>query len=106
MHVKSPGHHRGHMGSQDFAFLIQALDRIDFFNLHEQYLFKKDGCSEWWTDNPSVSVVVTRGGTEKKVSYYFGCKGLSIGKRLAWLAETIDDVANSAQWVGYGELEK
>jgi Domain of unknown function (DUF6438) len=100
MHVKNPGHHTGHISSQDFAFMVEAIERIDFFDLRSAYVFEKDGCPQHWTDNPTVDIVVTRDGKAKRVTYYFGCRGLSIGKRISWLASTIDEVAHSAQWVG------
>jgi hypothetical protein len=74
---------------------------VGFVTLHERYRLEQDGCPRYWTDNPSVDIGVTSGGGQKKhVSYYYGCKGLAIFQRIIWLSETIDDVANSTQWVG------
>ena len=102
-HVKVPGHQTARIAPNDFGFLVQAIERVDFFNLHDQYMFKPDGCAEWWTDNPTVDIVVTRAGKKKHVSYYYGCRGLSVAKQIGWLSDTIDHVSNSGQWIGSGD---
>jgi Domain of unknown function (DUF6438) len=99
-HVKVKGHRTAQISVDEFNFLVASIGRVGFFGLHDRYRFEKDGCPSWWTDNPSVEIVVTRAGQRKHVSYYYGCKGLEIFQRIIWLSETIDDVANSVQWVG------
>ena len=98
--VKIKGHHTSHVPPDEFAFLVAAIGRVDFFSLHDQYMFAKDGCPRFWTDSPTVDFVITRGGQKKHASYYYGCRGLPIFQRIIWLSDTIDDVASSAQWVG------
>ena len=99
-HVKVKGQQTAQVSADEFNFLVASIGRIGFFALHDRYRFEKDGCPEVWTDNPSVDITVTRAGQKKHVSYYYGCKGLGIFQRIIWLSETIDDVANSVQWVG------
>jgi hypothetical protein len=99
-HVKIKGHRIAHISAEDFNFLVTSIARVGFFALNEQYRFAKDGCPSVWTDHPSVDIIVTRAGQKKHVSYYYGCKGLEIYQRIIWLSETIDDVSNSAQWIG------
>jgi hypothetical protein len=99
-HVKVKGQRKAQISTDEFNFLVTSIRRIGFFALHDRYRFEKDGCPKVWTDNPSVRITVTGAGQRKQVSYYYGCKGLEIFQRIIWLSETIDDVANSAQWVG------
>jgi hypothetical protein len=99
-HVAALGRKSAHIDASEFQFLVTAIERMDFFSLHEKYRFKPDGCPEWSTDNPTVDIVVTRGSQKKHVSYYYGCRGMPIAKRIIWLSDTIDDVAGTAAWVG------
>jgi hypothetical protein len=99
-HVKAKGQRTAQIPVDEFKFLVASIGRIGFFALHDRYRSAKDGCPKVWTDNPSADIAVTRAGQTKRVSYYYGCRGLDIFQRIIWLSETIDDVANSAQWVG------
>jgi Domain of unknown function (DUF6438) len=99
-HVKVKGHRKAQISTDEFNFLAASIRRIGFFALQDRYRFEKDGCPKVWTDHPTVNLAITRNGQRKQVSYYYGCKGLEIFQRIIWLSETIDDVSNSAQWVG------
>jgi Domain of unknown function (DUF6438) len=99
-HVKTKGHRTAHISADDFNFLVTSIGRVGFFALNDRYRFETDGCPSVRTDNPTVDIVVTQAEQKKRVSYYYGCRGLGIYQRIIWLSETIDDVANSAQWVG------
>jgi Domain of unknown function (DUF6438) len=99
-HVKIKGHHTTHISTDEFNFLVASIGRIGFFTLNERYRYQTDGCPSVRTDSPSVDIVVTRAEQKRHVSYYYGCTGLGVYQRIIWLSETIDDVANAAQWVG------
>ena len=103
-HVKVAGRQTSRVAPRDFAFLVEAIKRVDFFNLHEQYRFEPDGCTQWRTDNPTVDIVVTDAGTKKHVSYYYGCGGISVADEIRWLSDTIDEVAGSKRWVGFPDV--
>jgi Domain of unknown function (DUF6438) len=102
-HVKLKGRHVAHIAPAEFGVLLQAIERFDFFSLNEQYRYEPDGCTEWWTDNPTVDIVVTRSGSKKRVSYYYGCRGIPAAERIDALSKEIDKVANSTRWIGHGD---
>jgi hypothetical protein len=39
------------------------------------------------------------GASTKRVTYDMGCSGLPLGCRLRWLADTVDELAQTHQWV-------
>jgi hypothetical protein len=99
-HVKVKGHHTANISAGEYAFLVTSIERVGFFSLHHRYRFALDGCRSVRTDYPSIDIVVSRAGQKQHVEYYYGCKGLPVLQRILWLADTIDDVAGSARWVG------
>jgi len=84
----------------DLQLLSIALKRISFDGLASSYATSEDGCKEVWTDNPSLTIELRHKNSKKIVNYYLGCRGLPILGRLAWLADTIDEVAQTSQWIG------
>lgn len=103
-HVAKRGGSEWKISRQDFDFLMESLEHIGFFRLKETYRFEPDGCKQWWTDSPTVDIVVTRGEIKKQVSYYYGCKGIPEAAQLDWLSRTIDVVAKTYDVVGEGEF--
>jgi Domain of unknown function (DUF6438) len=101
-HVKVEGRRTAQISADEFDFLVTSIKRIGFFELKDRYKSQEDGCLKVWTDNPSIDIAVTRAGQKKHVEYYYGCRGLEIFQRIIWLSSTIDDVANSVQWLGPG----
>jgi len=88
------------VSNSDLDFLREAIKRMHVSDLRSTYEKDSDGCKEVWTDLPSIIVTIKAGTSERKVSYNTGCKGLLVLARIAWLADTIDEVAGSSQWVG------
>jgi hypothetical protein len=88
------------VSNSDLDFLRAAIKRMQFSDLRSTYEKASDGCKEVWTDLPSIIVTIKAGTSEKKVSYNTGCRGLLVLARIAWLADTIDEVTGSSQWVG------
>jgi hypothetical protein len=84
----------------DFVALAERVGAIHFFDLKDRYRFEQDGCTSWVTDQPTATIVVTANGKDKVVSYYYGCRGLPIGPQLKALAQTIDKVTGTSQWIG------
>jgi hypothetical protein len=78
-----------------------AVERANFFDLESSYRYKTDGCKEWWTDNPTVDIVVTRAGVTKHVEYYYGCRGIKVAEDIDALSKVIDKAAKTAQWIGH-----
>jgi len=88
------------VSSSDIDFLREAIKRIHFSELRSTYENSNDGCKEVWTDMSTITIQTISGSSRKKVIYYVGCRGLSVLGRIAWLADTIDEVAGTARWVG------
>jgi hypothetical protein len=99
-HVNVKGHRTANISAQEYGFLTSSIERVGFFALQNRYRTPEDGCRNFEFDHPAVDITVTRGGQRKHVEYYYGCRGPAIIQRIIWLADTIDDVASSFQWVG------
>jgi hypothetical protein len=99
-HVKAKGDHKGRISQKDFHFLAEAVSRVQLLTFRQSYVSKADGCTELWTDSPSILVTVQLTDQTKSVVYYTGCRGPSELRHLSWLAETVDEVTQSLNWVG------
>jgi hypothetical protein len=73
---------------------------MNFASLLEHYRSEKDGCTSIATDNPSVEIVVARGEIKNSVFYYYGCSGVPVAAQIISLANTIDEVTRTKQWIG------
>ena len=101
--VVSAGEHLGSTPAADLVRLDQAIADIGFFSLREQYQSGEDGCTTWTTDNATVSILVSTGSRQHRVTYYYGCE-IDSGPSIARLSQTIDEVAHARRWVGHGAL--
>jgi len=97
--VRARGTHEAKLTHRDFLFLAAAVRQLDFVSLRERYSLPEDGCKELWTDQPMLRIAVTSGSGTKSVAYYTGCKGPSVPSRLGWLADTIDELTATSQWI-------
>jgi len=76
--------------------LVAALENAEFFSLEDDY-------SAPATDLPSTITTVTLGGQSKTINHYGVCGYSDIDtapKELCDLENKIDEITNSAQWVG------
>lgn len=99
--VAFSGLQSGSTSKSQLAVLDRELGAIDFFSLRHSYGLESDGCTELWTDNPSVEIEVFSGDRRYKVEYYYGCT-IEIGTRLDALSRTIDRVTHARNWVAGG----
>ncbi len=99
-HVKARGERVGEITQKDFSQLADAAAQVKFLSFSDHYVSKADGCTEVWTDHPSVKITLRFTSGEKSVEHYMGCKGLAEASRVDWLAKTIDELAQTSQWVG------
>jgi hypothetical protein len=99
-HVRHKGKASSAIPAADWQFLIASLQRTNFFSLKDRYSTKDDGCTTVSTDHPALGITVTRGREQKQVWYYLGCGGPPESFAIAWLADTIDLVVKTRQWVG------
>ena len=98
--VEQKGAHTSMIAPENFAKLAAQVKAIGFFSMREQYFNTQDGCITTVTDHPSATVVVASSTGDKQVLYYYGCRGLALGPQLKELADLIDQVAGTKQWVG------
>jgi hypothetical protein len=101
--VLDKGIHTDSISRTSVEALAQAIDSIRFDELRESYRYEPDGCKEWWSDNPSVDIVVTRAEGKKHVGYYYGCRGIDVAARIDGLARKIDELSGTARWVGQSQ---
>ena len=95
-HVREKGIRTGKISAGDFDKLVKKIDEINFFSLNDRYDGKNpDGSGVTVTDLPTRTIGVTRDSRTKTVENYFrGPKGLKE------LEDLIDELTNSAEWVG------
>jgi hypothetical protein len=99
-HVKAVGDSTQHIPVARVAELAKAIDDLGYWTWKNQYLSEEDGCAAVATDHPGVDIEVRRGGVTKRVSYYYGCKGLPVADQIDRLSKTIDDIAGTAALIG------
>lgn len=105
--VKYSGHHFvGVVGDRDgkvdaasFEKLRAELAKLDYFALKNDYYNETHGCAETPTDMPSANFTAKTATGSKDVSYYYGCHIKGLSEQLQRLSDTVDEVANSKQWV-------
>ncbi|MFC5546981.1 DUF6438 domain-containing protein [Massilia aerilata] len=93
--VKAKGVREVRLSPGDVALMSAVLERSGFASWKASYLSAEDGCTTMYTDNPSVTISVTKGGKTKTVMLYQGCSGPAVPtEAVDWLANTIDFLAN------------
>jgi hypothetical protein len=97
--VKKVGTARSAISEEQIRELLAGFEKINYFELNDQYVKPEDGCKQWLTDNPSAITSITRNGKSKLVTHYYGCRGLEVLKELEKLEQAIDDAVNSSQWI-------
>lgn len=100
--VEKTGKQHSKVSPSKFQQLAALVVQIGFFKLQDGYRYKQDGCSEWWSDSPTVDIIVTRDSMRKHVSYYYGCKGPSVANQIIALSEAIDKATGTSAWIGNG----
>jgi hypothetical protein len=99
-YVKVKGKKTARIKAADFTALEAKFQKIDFLSLRNTYIEKEDGCTEVWTDSPSMHITAKYSNVQRKVRYYMGCIGLPILEDIAHLARAIDDTAGTSKWIG------
>jgi uncharacterized protein DUF6438 len=97
--VKKVGSARSAISDEQIRELLVAFEKINYFELSDQYAKPEDGCKQWLTDHPSAITSITRNGKSKSVTHYYGCRGVDVLKELEKLEQAIDEAVNSAQWI-------
>jgi hypothetical protein len=97
-YVNVTGERIAHISPPKVRELIAAFDNADYFNL-------RDGYDEMrFTDLSSVRTSMSINGMYKSVYDYYGTVKVPELEKLRYLEKLIDNVTNSAQWVGNNSL--
>jgi hypothetical protein len=97
--VGTKGEKESVVPAADVRLLSAALQHVDFFRLRDAYASERDGCS-MVTDQPSMTFILVKGGTVKRVHLNWGCMGNGIPRSgLAWLSNTVDEIAKTGPLV-------
>jgi Domain of unknown function (DUF6438) len=80
--------------------LEQAIAKVKFFSLQNEYIGEKDGCKEVITHAPATIITISSDRQTKSIYHYVGCRRHLDLEQLTRFENTIDTVVNSAQWVG------
>lgn len=97
--VKKVGTSRFVIPEAQVRELVDAFEKINYFDLKDQYVKPEDGCRQRETDNPSAVTSLMLRGKSKSVTHYHGCIGPEVLRQLEKLEQAIDNAANSAQWI-------
>lgn len=97
--VKHPGTHTSQITKSQLEDLVRQFEKIDYFNLDENYTDDPRNCPEQWTDNPSAISSLNWNGKKNAVRHYYGCRGSKIAEQLMDLETKIDEVVNTNQWI-------
>jgi hypothetical protein len=98
-YVEVTGAQTGSITQEQLQQLADAFNAADYFNLKDSYAAQV-------TDLPTQVTSFTWAGQTKTISNYGGCLDDSDDKApqaLCDLPDLIDQITNSAQWVGSGE---
>jgi hypothetical protein len=99
MIVKSVGTFTSYIDPEEVRRLVEEFKKVDYFSLQDKYTGRKDGCLEWWTDNPSAITSIKVDGKEKSITHYYGCRGIKILDALTELEAEIDKAAQTERWI-------
>ena len=97
--VEVKGAQQSKAEAAQFQRITNQLAALDFFNLKSSYYSEQDGCEATPTDMPSVVFTAKTGSEKKEVGYYYGCHIKGLTDNLRKLADLVDEVGQSQQWV-------
>ncbi len=99
--VKELGKRKTVIKKKQLLELQEMFTKSDYFNLHNQYINKKDGCDDYISDMDSATITIVMARRKKTIRHYLGCGAVS--NKLYKLEEKIDSLVNAIQWVGRPE---
>ena len=97
-YVNVTGERTTQISPQKVKELITAFDNADYFNLRDKYDEIR------FTDLSTVETSISINGIYKSVYDYYGTVEVPELNKLRNLEKMIDNVTNSAQWVGNNYL--
>ncbi|MFL5515418.1 MAG: DUF6438 domain-containing protein [Gemmatimonadales bacterium] len=97
-HVSHPGSAAGRIPKARLDSLLAELEAAGYFDFEEQYAPGSPACGNVATDLPTVITSVSLHGRTKRIEHYRGCADAP--QALSRLEERIDEVLNTAPWIG------
>lgn len=101
--VKEMGVFKISISQKKVRQLIEAFEKANYFSLKDEYITKKDGCSDVLTDMPFVTTSIITDGKSKSIKHYYGCEGnhgrLIYPKGLTELENKIDKIVGTKRWI-------
>jgi uncharacterized protein DUF6438 len=97
--VKTVGKAEGTISKSALEDLIREFEKIDYFNLDENYGEGNKKCRELWTDNPTATTSLNWKDQKKTVHHYYGCRGSAILDQLTDLENKIDKTVHTERWI-------
>ena len=98
--VSHPGLSLSRIPQSRVDSLIAELDAAGYFEFDERYVPGSPACGNAATDLPTVTTSVTVRGRTRRIQHYRGCSAAP--QTLSRLEDRIDEVLNTAQWIGHG----
>ncbi len=97
------GKAEGKITQEQLKKIIAEFEKINFFGFRDNYKITDAGCGS--TDMPSEIIFIKINGKSKKIYHYFGCEGDIVKevRLLTFLGKKIDEITNSARWIGEGK---
>lgn len=99
--VRDSGRRTSKISADQYAKLADAF--AGFAKFRRAYEYGAKGCSTYWTDHPVQTLSTHTRNEDRTVVLNFGCSGPDIDQEIAELTrlgKMVDDVANTAQWIG------
>lgn len=97
--AKKKGKVEGRISQEKLKELVDAFNKINYFNLASIYDHGSKDCPSWGTDAPSAITSLILNKKANKVRHYLGCSGSPVVAQLSWLENKIDEAVNVKQWV-------
>jgi len=101
-HVSHAGPAVGQIAKARLDSLLAEVQAAGYFGFEEQYVPDSPACrsdNRIASDAPTAITSVTLHGHTKRIEHYHGCPGAP--QALSRLEERIDEVLNTAQWIGH-----
>lgn len=97
--VKRKGRVESRITKAQVQQLVREFNKINYFELDDEYVSEGPNCPQWWTDSPSAVTSINWKGRQKAIRHYHGCQGAKVREQLTALENKIDQIANTKRWV-------
>jgi hypothetical protein len=88
------------VAAQNARAVYDALADLGYWQLKDKYATEADGCSAVATDHPTLTWHVARDGSNKDITDYTGCAGISQLERLRKVDDLLVEKAELKAWIG------